>query len=615
MAFFSIVTIRPADYPHVRAFEEIRLLLYHSLKELGHDVQIYSNRYDSGVINIILGSHLLTAEQCTEIPEGSIIFNTEQMLGDYTKWTQQIADLAARHRVWDYSYKNIEALRVGAAETDRIRAQRLRLGYHPRLERLPHERSREEGLVFFGSVTPLRLTCLARLEASASLKLSVYAGVYGWERDGILARSLACLNLHSQEARVLEWPRILYLLANRVPCIALIHPKTYWEDQQLSYLRCVDEDAPVPAIEAILTDPDALQHSAEEASERFKEQERQCEFTAAALEHSFGSEFIPAEDQAAPSTHELSDATPSADSPEVDVRWYRHIYPAVDEDPRGIVDYHREEGLWRQYHPNPDFHLRFREPLRFPSLTESVSDSESAAPLPRGDSFRCAVVLHFHSVAMAKRFFSDFGCHLSTADFFVTSSSPFVLAVVRNLSREFGVSRLEVSLLKNIGRDIPSKYIVFNQLLSGYDLCLFSHGKESDLQWFHDHNSILAGSPARVAEIQRLFLQDPTLGIVFPDYLSFYRPWIGWGEMRPMVDALLSRFGCDTASIDLLEFPAGGFFWARPQALSIISALDFTMADLPEEPLAKNQTLLHALERLPCISCEMMGLEWLKISR
>ena len=96
MAFFSIVTIRPADYPHVRAFEEIRLLLYHSLKELGHDVQIRSNRYDSGVINIILGSHLLTAEQCTEIPEGSIIFNTEQMLGDYTKWTQQIADLSAQ---------------------------------------------------------------------------------------------------------------------------------------------------------------------------------------------------------------------------------------------------------------------------------------------------------------------------------------------------------------------------------------------------------------------------------------------------------------------------------------------------------------------------------------
>jgi DMSO/TMAO reductase YedYZ heme-binding membrane subunit len=56
------------------------------------------------------------------------------------------------------------------------------------------------GLCLVLAITPLRQACFARLESSALLKLSAFVGVYGWQRDGILSRALACLNIHSQES-------------------------------------------------------------------------------------------------------------------------------------------------------------------------------------------------------------------------------------------------------------------------------------------------------------------------------------------------------------------------------------------------------------------------------
>jgi hypothetical protein len=615
MASFCIVTIQPAGYVHVRAFDEIILLVFHSLKDLGHHVDLRSNRFDSDGTNIIFGAHLLTDEQTTAIPEGSIIYNTEQLLGDNEIWNQRIVALSSRHRIWDYSSRNIEGLTFMSSESHRLRAERFRLGYHPRLKKLSQERSRDAGLVFFGSITPLREACFARLESSELLKLSAFFGVYGWQRDGILSRALACLNIHSQESRILEWPRILYLLANRVPCIALIHPQTYWEDQQLSYVRRVDEESPVAALEEFMADTALLDSFAKEASERFQAHEEQTTFTAAALDSALGSRFVPAREEIANSTDAGPELNSTGNESTVDVHWYRHMYPWVDSDPRGIEEFHRLEGVFRQNHPNRDFYKSFREPLLLTFETDKSSREDVRDPLIGVLEQKLAVVLHFYSAAMAGVFFADFGCHLVNADFYVTCSDDLILGVVKTLAMEYGIQRLEVSLQQNIGRDLLSKYFVFNASLSAYDLCLYSHGKESDHQWFHDHNTVLAGSPAIVKEIIELFCGNPSLGLVFPDYLSFYRPWIGWGEMRPMIDSLLSGFGCDTASIDLLEFPAGGFFWARPQALTIITSLGLTIENLPSEPLAHNHTLLHALERLPCISCEMMGMQWQKIGR
>jgi lipopolysaccharide biosynthesis protein len=46
------------------------------------------------------------------------------------------------------------------------------------------------------------------------------------------------------------------------------------------------------------------------------------------------------------------------------------------------------------------------------------------------------------------------------------------------------------------------------------------------------------------------------------------------------------------------NFPIGTMFWARPKALAPLFSLRLQWNDYPEEPVAIDGTVLHALERL-----------------
>jgi hypothetical protein len=612
MARFAIITIEPQGYIHARAFDEIRLLLYHSLMDLGHGVDLRTNRFQEGAINVLLGAHLLDPSDAEAIPATSLVFNTEQLGGAFERWTERILALAARFPIWDYSTANLRFLRERLPGQPPSRFALLRLGYHKRLERIERQPRRGDSFLFFGSTTPLRERILGEIRLSERLRVESFFGVYGWSRDGLLSRCRACLNLHAHHSRILEWPRVLHLVANRIPCIALLHPETQAEDGQLELLLPVEEGNPTPGLEELFGQPELLEGHAASAWERFRLQV-QAPFTAEALDHTYTTESSSGTAGELPPTWPSPPPWPATGCDEpVDAPWYRHTYRWTYSDPRTTETFHREEGCYRQYHPHPDFAARA---LKAPIHLEPEPFGGSV-PEALGPGLRCAAVLHFHTPSKARQFFADFGCHLvGAADFFVTTSEPLVGQVLLTLAQEYGIEVMQVRVLPNIGRDLPSKYIVFNSELQDYDLCLFSHGKESDSHWFHDHNNLLCGSAARVAAIQGLFAREAGLGLLYPDYLSSLLWLIGWGNMRPLVDSLLAPFGCDTSGVELLEFPAGGFFWARPAALTLLHSLGLTLEALPPEPLALDNTLLHALERLPCLSCELMGLRWEKLAR
>lgn len=596
MASFALVVLQPPGYPHIRAFDEIILLLYHSLSELGHNVSVATNSFPAGATPIVFGAHLVGAEFDVEISAKSIIFNTEQLSSGNLSWAERISSFSKNHTIWDYSSANLCYLRETASA---INVHRLRLGYHPELERVPTVRSDDEGFLFFGSVTPHREAILSKICVSDRLRLKALFGLYGWERNKLLARCRAVVNIHSHPVRILEWPRILQLVANGVPCICLLHSCTKAEDEQLSYVLSCDEADPMPGLESWFASSQALRQHAALCRERFRANEHQAHFTEQLLDHSFGAGFIPLINPPKILSWSVADSQQDPDP-----LWYQNVYPWTYDDPRGTAEFHRQEGVFRQYHPNPEFAACFRRPIAFDQYS-----------LPITLDVRVAVVLHFHSEAKARLFFALYGVHLGKyADFYVTTTSEVLSMAVQSLGLDYGVRGLSVVTIENRGRDIPSKYIVFNDALLGYDLCLFSHGKESDRGWFHASNRALAGSCSRIQRILSYFVNNPDLGLLFPDYLPYLRPSIGWGTMRPMIDNLLGLYGCDTSPIKLLEFPAGGFFWARPHALWILHSLDLQPAFLPGEPLANDNTLLHAIERMVCLSCEMMGYKWEKLS-
>ncbi len=609
MALFRIVTVSPLGYMHFKAFDEIKILLYYSLTELGHSVEV-SNSFSEEAINIFFGAHLFEPEALQAAPADSIIFNTEQLASCAPEWAERILTLSRKYAIIDYSTTNLRWIEDAVNGRWEFRHERLRLGYHEKLERVISSEQKDVGFVFFGSITPYRQPILEKLSDSSKINLKSYFGFYGWARNSILARSRAALNLHSRSSRILEWPRLLFLVANRIPSVSLIHPQTIYDDIQIDYTYTCREDHAAEDLETLSGEFGTLSQFAQGAYARFRE-EKQINYTQAALENLFPDSSLPA-----PSPQQQP-LRPAATAPKpLDERWYRLAYPWVDWDPRTIQDFHSCVGEYRQYHPNPSFRSQFKQPILLPHLLDAASLlSEPNNTSPPSDSLRIAVVLHFYDPRLAGRFFAEFAPSLAQiADFYITTSLAETAEICKSLALEIGVRNTQIKIIENIGRDIPSKYMVFNEATRDYDLCLYSHGKESDRAWFHDHNAMLAGSAATIQAILTLFASRPSLGLIFPDYMPHLISAINWSECRPMVDRLLSRFGCDTSSISLLEFPAGGFFWARPSALSPMHSLGLSLETLPPEPVPKNDTILHALERMPCLSCEMMGMEWEKLS-
>jgi hypothetical protein len=178
------------------------------------------------------------------------------------------------------------------------------------------------------------------------------------------------LNIHSHPVRILEWPRILYLIANRIPVIALIHQRTCAEDQQLSYVLPCPEDDPTPQLEGYYAQPMLLREHAEAALSRFRE-EYQVIFTEQALDELLGSGFLPAPAMAPLGPPHGWSYSPHQRNP--DPLWYRYTYFWLDADPRPVEQVHWDVGVYRQYHPDPAFAAEvFRPPIVLPAASLGV---------------------------------------------------------------------------------------------------------------------------------------------------------------------------------------------------------------------------------------------------
>ena len=207
-----IVLIGPVGYRHTATFQELADGLLHAFEALGARVDIAHNALlRTGGINVVLGAHLLAeTPEAGSLPPDAVIVNLEQMASGDFAVQPAYRDLLQRHRVWDYSWRNIAYCR------DRLgvkNIQHLRIGYVPQLQRVPVVAEPDIDVLFYGSINERRRNILAALE-QAGLRVRVLLGVFGAERDSWIARSKMVLNVHYYEDKVHEIVRSSYLLAN-----------------------------------------------------------------------------------------------------------------------------------------------------------------------------------------------------------------------------------------------------------------------------------------------------------------------------------------------------------------------------------------------------------------
>lgn len=238
---------------------------------------------------------------------------------------------------------------------------------------------------------------------------------------------------------------------------------------------------------------------------------------------------------------------------------------------------------------------------------------------PPAARVRVAVAMHIFYPDLAPAMRTAAENIPAPADVYVSTDSDAKAAAIRTTFAGWDRGSVEVRVCPNRGRDMLSKFVAFPDALQAHDLVLFLHSKRST--HFHDGQSdwgdtlyrTLAGSPAIVQSILRLFEADDRLGVVIPEHFDLVRKWVNWGGNRRGTGALAERLGIDLGEARALDFPAGSMFWCRPAALKPLFDLHLTAADFPDEAGQIDRTLAHELERVILFVAEKAGYRWLKV--
>jgi hypothetical protein len=120
----------------------------------------------------------------------------------------RLLELYRHYPLWDYSRRNIEEwARIGIAGV-----RHLPIGYVPQLSRICRDEE-DIDVLFYGSLNERRQAILQALRGRG-VKAEAAFGVYGSQRDRLIARARVVLNLHYYESKVFEVVRVSYLLAN-----------------------------------------------------------------------------------------------------------------------------------------------------------------------------------------------------------------------------------------------------------------------------------------------------------------------------------------------------------------------------------------------------------------
>ncbi|MFJ8106285.1 glycosyltransferase [Streptomyces sp. NPDC096132] len=205
---YAVTILRPPGYQHWEAFQEVATTVHCALSRLGHDSVLTHDPRPAGRRHIVLGCNLLPSYP-VDIPDDAILYNLEQIQGGSPWVTEELLRLFRKHTVWDYSTLNIRALeRMGVHDVHHVP-----IGHVPELERMRPAPEEDIDVLFVGSLNERRLETIRQLEA-AGLNAVARFGLYGDERDALIARAKIVLNVHFYEAKVFEIVRVSYLLAN-----------------------------------------------------------------------------------------------------------------------------------------------------------------------------------------------------------------------------------------------------------------------------------------------------------------------------------------------------------------------------------------------------------------
>lgn len=148
------------------------------------------------------------------IPEGAIVYNFENV------GVQVTTGAYREHKVWDFSAKNCEVWKDAGRDVTHVP-----VGYHPSMERFTPAKVKDIDVVFSGCINERRAKVLREMEELGLNVMVTPFGVYGPERDAIIARAKLALSMQYYEGGVFPALRVAHLVANNVPVLSETNPE------------------------------------------------------------------------------------------------------------------------------------------------------------------------------------------------------------------------------------------------------------------------------------------------------------------------------------------------------------------------------------------------------
>lgn len=241
---------------------------------------------------------------------------------------------------------------------------------------------------------------------------------------------------------------------------------------------------------------------------------------------------------------------------------------------------------------------------------------------PRNNSIKkIALVLHIYYIELAEFCRKYVESVPDYVDVFITVPDERRLQVAKAVFKDIP-NKTEFRITGNIGRDVAPFIVGCRDVIENYELICKVHGKKVyqvkpmslGESWAYECFENLLGNRCVTENIIALFENDPRLGIVSPPipHHGPYYPTIGkgeWGENYKIVEKLAKKLNIDVDINREKEpnAPLGSMFWVRTAALKPLFRHNWKYSDMPKEPIADDNTVLHGIERLYPFSAQEAG--------
>jgi hypothetical protein len=218
----NVCILQPPGDIHAFALLEAAEYVVEKCIQAGYLASLGKNRILSSGLNIVFGAHIRPKEN-PEFPPNTVIFNSEQ-IPERSAWTSsEYKNCLSRHFVWDYSQSNLDYSQSNLAYPY-DRSRRVDFYHVDKLQRVVLEKEREFDLIFYGAMNDRRKKIIENIAGKGVKILKVFR-LYGPERDALLGKARAVLNLHFYDAQIFQQIRAFYALSNGIPVISENFPE------------------------------------------------------------------------------------------------------------------------------------------------------------------------------------------------------------------------------------------------------------------------------------------------------------------------------------------------------------------------------------------------------